>query len=102
MKLHPLLLLVGGMVAAVAFFLPFTLTGPDAGFFGPGTSQLDSLISALQYHPLPGYELDSLLYTVIILLEPLGALALIVSSFFAFRGRRAAYASGAGGAVGGL
>ena len=102
MKLHPLLLLVGGIVAAVAFFLPFRLTGPDVGFFGPGTSQLDSLVSALQYHPVPGFELYALLNSVISLLEPLGALALIVSSFFAFRGRRAAYAWGAGGAVLGL
>lgn len=90
------------MVAAVAFFLPFTLTAPDAGFFGPGTSQLDTLASVLPVHPPPGYELYSLLYIVIILLDPLGALALLVSSFFAFRGRRAAYAWGAGGAVLGL
>ncbi len=99
MKRSYLLVIIGGVLAAVAFFLPF-FASPRTGIFGPGDSLLSTFQGTLR---LLNSESASLFQEIMFLLffvpEPLAALLLFVSGLLAPRLGRSLYVWGLGGAV---
>jgi hypothetical protein len=84
MKRAYFLVIAGGLLAAAAFFLPFVLSQPGSGPFGPGASLLYDFQNTMA-------ELDSARATPVQiaaivlahLFEPIGALLFITSGLFA-------------------
>ena len=100
MKRSNLVVLAGGLLAAVAVFLPFFLSQPGAGLFGPGTSQLKALqiaFSPQRFRFVP--TLFLLMEEASLLFEPLGAVLLLISGVLAFRLGRSALVLGVIGGV---
>jgi hypothetical protein len=101
-RLH-LLILAGGLLAGVAFFLPFALARPGAGLFSAG----DSLKEMLNYSlfVLGVLKADRgrvFLGYVATLLEPAGAILLLLGGLVALKLRRAGALCGLCGALIGL
>lgn len=90
MKWHHLLVLAGGLLAAVAFYQPFLLVSSAAGVFGPGYS-LSNLLPFVG--PGPGFSL---------LCEPCAAFLLLLFGWRAPKMGRAASVGSVSGAVVGL
>src|ERR1041384_7958256 len=99
MKRSPLLMLIGGMLAAVAFFLPFVVSHPENGVFGTGISLLDGVEHALLLGELRNFQSFSILGDTLFYYEPVAALLLIASGVLTFTGRRAGYLWGLSGAL---
>jgi len=98
-RLH-LLILAGGLLAGVAFFLPFTLTRPEAGIFSAGDSFKETINYNLFY--LGVLKVDRgriLLGYVATLLEPAGVILLFLGGVIALKLRRAGALCGWCGAL---
>ncbi len=100
MKPSNLLMLLGGLLAAAAFFLPFSLSYSGASFFGSGVSLLDVVrqyfSSAFRYTKFNPFML---VLQVDLLLEPAGAVLLILRGILARWLGRKAFVLGLIGAV---
>ena len=99
MKRSDLPLMLGGILAAVAFFLPFV--GPNE--FRPTPSLLADLQDTLQIlarlqegRPFPVLAIPG---AVVLCFEPVAALLLLAGGVLAQRRGRAVYAWSVGGAV---
>jgi hypothetical protein len=100
MKHGNLLVLAGGILVAVALFLPFFLASPEAGVLGPGLSLLSGVLPNFQaLGSLNSFQLQPIIGVVTILFEPAGAVLLIAAGALALRVGRAAYVWGLAGAV---
>src|SRR5215469_9927151 len=99
MKRSYLLVLAGGVLAAVAFFLPFFVP-PQTGIFGPGDSLQSTFLDSLRLLYGESVSLFQMVMTLlIIVLEPLGAILLLASGLLVPRLGRSLYAWGLSGAV---
>jgi hypothetical protein len=99
MKRSYLLVITGGLLAAVAFFLPFFVT-PRTGIFGPGDSLQSTFLDSLRLLYGESVSLFQMVMTLlIIVLEPLGAILLLASGLLVPRLGRSLYAWGLSGAV---
>ncbi|HLV98280.1 MAG TPA: hypothetical protein VKT82_06335 [Ktedonobacterales bacterium] len=92
MKRSTLLLLAGGLFAAIALFMPF----PWNGLFGSGLGLLPAWQQAFQHFQVTN-PIDLLLF-----LEPLGVLLMIAGAVFALKNGKVALPLGLSGAVLGL
>jgi hypothetical protein len=100
MKRLYLLMLFGGLLAGIAFFLPFTLRNPEAGIFSAGDSFKDTVNYNLFY--LGVLKVDPnriLLGRVAALLEPAGVILLILGGLIALKLRRTGALCGLCGAL---
>jgi hypothetical protein len=89
MKWLYLLILAGGLLAGIAFFLPYSLARPEAGFFSAGDSFKDHLNSRLLL--LGILEIDRgriFLVYIASLLEPAGVILLLLGGLVALKLRR--------------
>ncbi|HEY7356182.1 MAG TPA: hypothetical protein VH590_06935 [Ktedonobacterales bacterium] len=90
MKRSALLVLVGGILAAAAFFLPLEVSHTRDGILGPGTSWLQTV-------QVIGFPAGA-----VYLLEPFAAILLIGGGALAFKMRSAGHVLGLSGAAVGL
>ena len=100
MRRNALLVIVGGVLAAAAFFLPFFLDNPQAGLFGPGTSLLSAFRQSVLLLIGESVSPFQFIVTVVItLLEPIGAFLLFAGGLLAPKMGRSLYIWGLSGAV---
>lgn len=100
MKRSALFMLAGGLLAAVAFFLPFFVFRPEAGVFSSG----NSLLYGIQHYfeglgSIKASPFQIIIGIVTNVLEPAAAILLIVGGLLASQRGRAAYVLGIIGAV---
>ncbi|HLV99237.1 MAG TPA: hypothetical protein VKT82_11245 [Ktedonobacterales bacterium] len=101
-RLH-LLILAGGLLAGIAFFLPFALSNPEAGIFSSGDSLKEKLNYTLSV--LGVLKIDQgriFLGYVATFLEPAGVILLLLGGLVALKLRRAGALCGLCGALLGL
>jgi hypothetical protein len=100
MKRSDLVICAGGILVAVAVFLPMYLANPSVGVFGPGRSLLSGIQQDVQAQgSMNTLYLPLILNVATALLEPAGAVLLITAGLLAGRVGRAAYVWGLAGAV---